>query len=249
MRNIKITVEYDGTDFQGWQIQDPKDRTVQGEIESALLKIFKEPIRIFGSGRTDSGAHAKGQVANFKVGSPMPTKEIVNALNGNLPEDIVIIEAKEVAADFHAQFNAKRKTYRYAILNRKPRAVLERRYCWHYPYTLDLSLLRKEAKALVGKKDFRSFMASDPHEKIKEKSAVRQIYAIKITKKNGFLLIDITASGFLYKMVRNIVGTLVEAGTGRLPPGSLITILKNKNRTLASDTAPAKGLCLLEVRY
>src|SRR3989338_11342713 len=136
MRNIKITIEYDGTLFNGWQIQNSQNRTVQGEIEKALRKIFKKPIRVLGSGRTDSGAHAKGQVANFKVDSTMPTAEIVSALNGNLPEDIVILDAKEVAANFHAQFDAKQKTYRYTILNRKPRAGIDRHFCWHYPYKL-----------------------------------------------------------------------------------------------------------------
>ena len=253
MRNIKITVEYDGTHFKGWQIQNPQDRTVQGELEKALQKIFErsrsDSIRVFGSGRTDSGAHAKGQVANFKIDSTMPTTEIVNALNGNLPEDIVILDAKEVAANFHAQFDAKQKTYRYTILNRKPRAGIDRHFCWHYPYKLNLNLLKKEAKALVGKHDFRSFMASDPHEKIKDKNTVRQIYAVKITKRGEYLWIDITANGFLYKMVRNIVGTLVEVGNSRIPPGSVNAILKKKNRIYASDTAPAKGLCLLKVSY
>ena len=253
MRNIKITIEYDGTLFNGWQIQNREDRTVQGEIEKALQKIFRRsgsgPIRVFGSGRTDSGAHAKGQVANFKIESLMPATEITNALNGNLPEDIVILKSEEVNLDFNAQFSAKRKTYRYTILNRKSRGVIERNFCWHYPYKLNLSLMKEEAKALIGKKDFRSFMASDPHEKIKDKSTVRQVYEAKVAKKGAFLWIDITANGFLYKMVRNIVGTLVEVGTGRLPPGSVNAILKKKNRIYASDTAPAKGLCLLNVSY
>jgi tRNA pseudouridine38-40 synthase len=179
----------------------------------------------------------------------MPAREIVSALNGNLPEDIVIRAADDVPPNFHAQFSAKRKTYRYTILHRKTRGAIQRNFCWHYPYKLNLILMRQEAKALIGKKDFRAFMASDPNEKGKEKDTVRVIYAVKITKKKDYLWIDITANGFLYKMVRNIVGTLVDIANGRRPPGSIKSLLKKKNRTLAGDTAPAQGLCLLEVSY
>lgn len=251
MRNIKLTIEYDGTHFNGWQIQDPQDRTVQGEIEKALHKIFSrsgKPSRLFGSGRTDSGAHAIGQVANFKTQSKMPIREIVNALNGNLPEDIAVLDAEEVSANFHSQFDAKKKTYRYVILHRKVRGAVQKGYYWHYPYRLNLARLKKEAKDLIGKKDFRSYMASDPHEK-KNKDTIRSVYAVKVTKKKDFIWIEITASGFLYKMVRNIVGTLVDVGNGRMPPGSIKVILKKKNRIFASDTAAAKGLFLVDVAY
>lgn len=251
MRNIKLTVEYDGTNFNGWQIQDPKDRTVQGEIEKALHKIFArsgKPSRLIGSGRTDSGAHALGQIANFKTTSPMPTREIVNALNGNLPEDIAILDAEEVSENFHSQFDAKKKTYRYVILHRKVRGAVQRGYYWPYPYRLNLARLKKEAKDLIGKKDFRSFMARDPHE-TKDKDTVRTIYAVKVLKKKNYIFIEITASGFLYKMVRNIVGTLIDVGNGRLPPESIKAILKKKDRMFASDTAPAKGLFLVDVSY
>jgi tRNA pseudouridine38-40 synthase len=251
MRNIKIIVEYDGKNFNGWQIQETNDRTVQGEIEKALLKIFGPEAklsRLFGSGRTDSGAHAIGQVANFKVDTEMSTREIMNALNGNLPEDIAIVDAKDVDQDFHSQFDAKKKTYRYVILHRKIRGAFQKGYYWYYPYKLNLSLLKREAKDLIGTKDFCSFMASNPKKK-KNKDTIRTIYEVKITKKKDFIFIEITANGFLYKMVRNIVGTLVDVGNGRRPPGSVKTILKEKNRIYASETAPAKGLCLLEVLY
>ena len=253
MRNIKLTLEYDGTHFNGWQIQNPKDRTVQGEIEKALRKIFKRsrshPSRLIGSGRTDSGAHALGQVANFKIDASMPAKEMLRALNGNLPDDIVILDAKDVDEKFHAQFDAKQKTYRYVILHRPTRGAAQRNFYWHYPYKLNLGLIKKEIKDLIGQKDFRSFMASDSAEKGKKKDTIRRIYNARITKQKDFLYIDITANGFLYKMVRNIVGTLVDVGTGHRPSGSIRTILKKKNRLYASDTAPAKGLFLLKVVY
>jgi len=251
MRNIKLTIEYDGTNFNGWQIQGQGHRTVQGDIETALQKIFKKKIRLIGSGRTDSGVHALGQVANFTIASKMPTGEIIKALNGNLAEDVVVLDAKEVPVPFHAQYNAKRKTYRYTILNRKATCAQQRNFCLYFPYKLNLTAMRQEAKSLVGKKDFRSFMASDAKKRLKiaEKDTVRTIYRLDIKKKKDLLLIEIEANGFLYKMVRNIVGTLLDIGTGKLPPGSLKEILSQRNRQFAADTAPAKGLCLIDVKY
>ncbi len=251
MRNIKLTVEYDGTLFHGWQIQDKTKRTVQGEFEKAFKKIFKkERIRLIGSGRTDSGVHALGQAANFKTKSKLELTEIIRALNANLPEDIAVVEAKEMSENFHAQYSAKSKVYRYAILNRPVRSALSRNYFYFFPSPLNVNLMRQEAEGLMGKKDFRSFMASDPaiHDE-KNKTTVRIMKNISIKRASDFIHIDIEANGFLYRMVRNIVGTLLDIGSGRLPRGGIKKILALKSRTAAGRTASAKGLCLMEVKY
>ncbi len=251
MRNIKLTLEYDGTNFSGWQLQTPDKRTVQGEIEKALLKIFKKEIRIIGSGRTDTGVHALGQAANFKIDSPMPLEKIVRALNGNLPDDISVLSAEKVSTGFHAQHSAKQKTYRYSILNRPTRPAIDKNFVLHIPYKINLSAMRKEAKLLVGKHNFVSFMATDTAKrgKLTAKDTTRTVSKLEIHKKEDLITIDIAANGFLYKMVRNIVGTLLDIGTGLIPQGSARNILKAKSRRAARETAPAKGLILLSVKY
>ncbi|MBI5150420.1 MAG: tRNA pseudouridine(38-40) synthase TruA [Candidatus Omnitrophica bacterium] len=247
-RNIKLTIEYDGTDFYGWQIQAKHQRTVAGEIEKALKKIFHKNIRLIGSGRTDSGVHALGQVANFKVVSPLKLQQIKRALNANLPEDVAVWRVEEVGADFHAQYSVHSKTYRYTVLNRDVRSPLQRHYCLVYPYPLNVRRMKEEAKSLVGRKDFRAFQAANPSRDEKA-TTVRTVRRVDIRKKGDFLSIEIEADGFLYKMVRNIVGTLLEAGQGRLPKGSIKAILAQKDRALAGDTARPQGLTLVEVKY
>ncbi len=248
MRNIKLTIEYEGTHFSGWQIQGKRQRTVAGQIEKTLKKLFRKNIRLIGSGRTDSGVHALGQVANFKVDSTLTTQRIKHALNAHLPEDIVVWKVEEVAFNFHAQYSARFKTYRYTILNRDARSVLTRHFCLSYPYPLNISAMRVEAKALLGRHDFKSFQAVNPARDEKT-TTVRTIHKISIKKGGDFIYIDITANGFLYKMVRNIVGTLLEVGCGRLPKGGIKIILAKKNRVFAGDTAKAQGLTLVEVNY
>ena len=245
LRNIKLTIEYDGTEFNGWQAQAKGLRTVQGEIEKALKKIFKSEIRLYGSGRTDAGVHALGQVANFKITAPMPVAVIQKALNSNLPEDVSVTKAEEVPLNFHAQYSAKSKIYRYTILHRASRRAYGRQFCLHFPYKLDLAIMKKEAKSLIGRKDFRSFGSLDKGHG--RDNAIRHVTKIDIKKKGDIITIDIEANGFLYKMVRNIVGTLLDVGTGRLPTGSIKKILTKKNRKVASPPAPAHGLCLLKV--
>lgn len=247
MRNIKCTIEYDGSKFIGWQIQPSSQRTVQGEIIKAWKKVSGETIKLIGSGRTDTGVHALGQVANFKTKSSLPIESIKNALNAKLPKDIVILEAKEVKGDFHAQYSAKRKTYRYVILNREDRPGLMNNYCLHFPHKLNLSAMRKEAKSLKGKKDFKTFQSSDP--KRKTKSTVRTIKRIEIKKSQDTVSVEIEADGFLYKMVRNIVGTLLETGTGKRPAGNIKEILTKKDRKLAGPTAKPDGLYLVKVQH
>ena len=250
-RNIKLTLEYDGTQFNGWQVQDKSKRTVQGEIEKALSQILKKKTAVTGSGRTDSGVHAKAQTANFKTASRMTPSQILKALNALLSEDIAVIDAQEVPQNFHSQYSVKSKTYRYTILHRPTRSPLCRRYSFFYPYALNLSMMRREARFLVGRKDFSSMQAADPsfiRTGSAPKSSVRTIKRIDIARKGEFITIDIAADGFLYKMVRNIVGTLIEIGSGKRQV-SIKDILQKKNRQSAGATAPAQGLCLLEVQY
>ncbi|MFA5060197.1 MAG: tRNA pseudouridine(38-40) synthase TruA [Candidatus Omnitrophota bacterium] len=251
MRAFKLTIEYDGTHFSGWQSQTKTTRTVQGEIELALKKLFGKKVKLHGSGRTDSGVHAQGQVAHFRVNTPRTTEVILQALNANLPDDISILECCEVPKGFHARYSTKTKTYRYTILNRKTRSPVGRQFFYFCPYALNVARMRRASKALIGEKDFKSFQASDTakNRALKTKNTVRTIKQLRIRKKNDFIYIDITANGFLYKMVRNIVGTLLSIGRGKLSQESIKNILTEKNRNYASATAPAKGLCLLKVNY
>ncbi len=269
MRNIKLIIEYDGTDFCGWQIQKVKSkkekgksRTVQGELEKALSKILNKKInpalpsstkdklrkggvKVIGSGRTDSGVHAEGQVANFRTSSLLPLKNIQKGVNSLLPDTISVIKIEEAPLDFHARFDAKNKTYRYAIFNAEINRPLIKDYFCRLPYKLNLLLMKKEIKCLKGKHNFKSFQASDK----KERSSIRTINKINLSKNGNFIYLDITADGFLYNMVRNIAGTLIEIGRGKFPPGSMKKILLAKNRQLAGPTAPAKGLTLIGVKY
>jgi len=247
MRNFKITFEYDGSTFCGWQAQKQGERTVQGEIEAVLLKVFKKPVKVIASGRTDSGVHAEGQVLSFKVDTRMKPWEIMRALNSLLPKDVAVHEAREVKGDFHAQYSVKEKTYRYTILNRKYRSVFLRDRVYFYPYELNILNMRKGAKHLVGRHDFKSFQAYDPLRA--ERQTVRTIKKIVIKKEKDLIHIEITADGFLYKMVRNIVGTLLAIGSGKLSSEDMLKILKAKNRKLAKETAPPEGLCLKSVKY
>ncbi|NQT32681.1 MAG: tRNA pseudouridine(38-40) synthase TruA [Candidatus Omnitrophica bacterium] len=244
MRTIKLTISYDGTNYRGWQLQK-NGWTLQAEIEKAIKKVFKKHHRLYAAGRTDTGVHARGQVAHFKTAGTVPAGKIKTALNSFLPEDIAIIKSEEVPGDFHARFNAKKKHYRYYITTSRKRDPFGERYLWRIPYDLDVSLMRSEARKLLGTHDFRSFQASEK----KERSSVRRITKIDIKKNGSQISIDIEADGFLYNMVRNIVGTLVDIGRGYSPPGSMQKILKSKDRREAGPTAPAKGLFLAEVKY
>ena len=246
MRNIWLEIEYDGTNYAGWQVQAPqKKKSIQEVIEKTLCKILQEKVRITGSGRTDSGVHALAQVANFKTTNDIRPDKLRLALNSLLPKDISISKVEEVPLDFHSCFDAKSKIYRYQILNRRFPSAHLRNTAYFYSYPLDLKLMQNEARCLLGKHDFKSFRASDK----KERSSVRRIKKIKITQKRGIISIEIEADGFLYNMVRNIVGTLIEIGRGRFSEGSLKKILLGKNRKLAGPTALAKGLSLVKVKY
>jgi len=252
MRNIKLTIEYDGTNFNGWQTQKlrpgkskAKSKTIQQTIQKALKRILQEDVKLIGSGRTDAGVHALGQVANFKTNSPRSLKAIIRGANAVLPKDIVIKDAEEVDLDFHARYDVRSKIYRYAILNRSYRSVFKRRSSYLVSFNLDVDLIRREVKCLIGRHNFKAFQAADK----KSRSSTRTIKSIKISKRKHFIFIDFEADGFLYKMVRNIVGSLIEIGRGRFKKGSLKRILKSKNRRLAGQTALPRGLCLLKVNY
>ncbi len=242
-----MTIEYDGANFCGWQIQKNGERTVQEELEKACARIFKHRVHVVGSGRTDSGVHAAGQVVSFKAETRMNPLEIQKALHSRMPNDIAILEVKEVPADFHAQYSVREKTYRYTILNRAHRSAFLRQHAYFYPYPLNMIRMRQAARFLTGRHDFRSFQAHDPLRA--ERGTVRTIRQITIRKEKDLIHIDITANGFLYKMVRNISGTLIAIGSGQVPLENIATILKAKSRSAARDTAPAHGLCLLRVKY
>lgn len=251
MKNIKLTIEYDGTNYKGWQIQQKRpeeigtEKTIQGVIERVLGGILQEEIRLIGSGRTDAGVHALGQVASFKTKSKMPMAVMQRALNALLPKDIVIVDIEEANPDFNARFDARSKTYRYQILNRDYSSAFDRLYQYYVPYKLDIRLMQREVRPLVGRRDFKSFQAADN----KERMSIRNIRRASIRKDGPVINIDIEANGFLYNMVRNIVGTLIEIGRGKFPPGSMRRILRAKDRAAAGPTAPAKGLSLVRVRY
>ncbi|MCM8792253.1 MAG: tRNA pseudouridine(38-40) synthase TruA [Candidatus Omnitrophica bacterium] len=243
LRNIKLTIEYNGTHYHGWQTQLPKLRTIQRTIEDKLKKILNEKIALIGSGRTDAGVHALAQIANFKTASSISLTKLQYALNSLLPPDIVIKKVEEVDLGFHSRFSAKSKVYRYIILNRSyPSAFLKDRV-YFYPYPLDINLMRKAAILLKGKHDFRCFQLKD---KI-ERDSIRTIKDIRIKKRGSFIYIEIEADGFLYGMARSIVGTLIEIGKGKAIDTK--RLLKMKDRSLGGPTVPASGLYLVKIKY
>ena len=246
MRNIKITLEYNGTHYKGWQIQKSrKSSTIQETIENVLRQILRKKIKLIGSGRTDAGVHASGQVANFKTDHTISLEKLQEGLNALLPEDICVVNVQEAAADFHSRFSARSKIYRYTILNRMHRSALLRENSYFCRYPLDLQLMQKEARALVGTHNFKAFAASSR----KEKNPLRRIKRIEITRRGEVISVEIEADSFLYNMARNIVGTLIDVGRGKLPRASAQRILNSRDRRQAGPTAPACGLCLVKVKY
>jgi len=244
MRNIKLIIAYDGSSYHGWQRQPDAD-TIQQQIEDAGQKLFGEKISVTGSSRTDAGVSALGQVASFNVDSAVPTENIARALNGSLDEKIAVVSAEEVDEDFNAIRSTKGKLYRYSICTSQIRPVLDIKHCWHYPYKLDAGQMDAAAKLLVGKKDFKSFAsAADTRQ-----SSVRTIISCKVFQEGDWIHIEVEGDGFLYNMVRNIAGTLVEIGRGRWTPEIITEILAAKDRTVAGPLAPAYGLCLVRIDY
>lgn len=243
-RNIKLVINYDGTDYHGWQIQPGMD-TIEGKLKEALERLCNCEVNLNGSSRTDAGVHAIGQVANIKIDSPIPTENMARALNNLLPDDIAVAEALEVPSDFDAISDTKSKLYRYTINTQAVRPVLEIRRCWHRPGPLNIEKMQQAAARLIGTKDFKSFAAAADQ----RLSSVRTILKCEVAANPPWIYFDVEADGFLYNMVRNIAGTLVEIGRGRWQPEYIDEILEAKDRAAAGPIAQASGLCLIEIRY
>ncbi|MFF2094528.1 tRNA pseudouridine(38-40) synthase TruA [Paenibacillus sp. NPDC058174] len=244
MRNLCATVSYEGTEFNGFQSQ-PYGRTVQQEIEKAIQALTGEDILILGSGRTDAGVHAQGQVFNFATESTIPAERWAIALNTRLPKDIVILEVHEVSLSFHSRRSAKRKTYRYTIDTGKFPNVFERRYAFHHPMRLQVEAMQEGLKHLIGEHDFTSFTSihsTKPHH-------IRIVYDAYFEQQGSMLHMYITGNGFLYNMVRVIMGTLLQVGQGKRQPADMKRILEGRSRALAGPTAMSHGLMLMNVEY
>jgi tRNA pseudouridine38-40 synthase len=248
MRNLKLTVAYDGTDFAGWQIQ-PGAGTVQGTLASAIGRITGEKVLPQGSGRTDAGVHALAQVATFQTDSVIPAANFVIALNDLLPASIRVLSVEEVPADFHPRKSAEAKTYRYRIYREAICPPLLARYVWHYPYPLDENAVREAAPLVEGEYDFTSFAAVDPERGREGISNVRRIFSSQWRRESCELIYEVRGNGFLHHMVRNLVGTFLLVGKGTLKPSDVTRILEGKDRSAAGATAPASGLYLVNVEY
>ena len=236
-------IEYDGTEYHGFQLQ-AEGRTIQGEVERALAKVTRKETRIVGAGRTDAGVHAVGQVISFVPHWKHFLPELQRAMNALLPEDIVVHQVALVADDFHPRFNAVSREYRYTILNQPFRSPLAQRFAYHYLKPLDVEAMDRAARCLMGSHDFASFGRAPQGE-----NTVRRVYQAECTRRDQFIYCDIVANAFLYRMVRNIVGTLLLVGIGELSPRGFEEILQAKDRRRGGSTAPAHGLCLMRVNY
>ena len=244
MRNIRLHICYDGTRYKGWQRLPGVENTIQGKLEQTLAKLLGEEIEISGSGRTDAGAHAVGQVANFHCENEMPCQDILSGLRRYLPEDISIESCQEASPRFHARLNCRSKTYRYRIWNSDKPCVFQRRFVYVMPDSLDVEMMRRASDYFLGEHDFSAFCAN----KKMKKSTVRRIDNVAITREGEELVFSFTGDGFLYNMVRIMVGTLLEVGLGKRSAHSIRALFGGK-REDAGYTVPAQGLCLMEVNY
>ena len=242
MRNIKLTLEYDGTNFCGWQWQ-PRDRTVQGEIKKSLKQILQEDVNIIGSGRTDSGVHALEQVANFLTSSTLSSLKMKAALNGTLPKDIRVHCVEIVPQDFNARFDAKKREYHYTIS--KCERAIARYYSWYFRTELNLENIRKACHYLIGEHDFQSFCQSN----VDVTHYICFIESIDWLETEDTIVLKIIANRFLHNMVRIIIGTMIQVGLGKMEPSHIKNILESKDRKKAGPTVPAHGLCLVKVYY
>ena len=246
MRNIKLVIEYDGKDYNGWQKQ-PNKLNIQGEIEKVISSITgEEEINLIASGRTDAGVHSLGQVANFKTNSKIPIDKMALAINSRLKKSIVVKSAEEVDERFHSRYNCKKKTYRYIINNSKYGTAIYRNLEYHFPIELDVEKMQKAIKYFEGEHDFKGFKASGTS----SKSSVRTIYKTNLYKNDDErIIIELTGNGFLYNMVRIIAGTLLDVGLGKISPDDIPNIINSKDRLKAGRTLPPNGLYLLKVEY
>jgi tRNA pseudouridine38-40 synthase len=250
VRNLKLILSYDGTDFAGWQVQ-PNATTVQGTLASVIGRITGEKVLPQASGRTDAGVHALAQVVTFVTESSVPAANFAKALNDLLPVSIRVHEAAEVPAEFHARHSAMAKVYRYRIFRAAICPPFLARYVWHFPYPLDEDAMRTAAGSVIGEHDFTSFAAVDPERGRGEEafSNVRQIFSSTWERTGEEFVYEVRGSGFLHHMVRNLVGTFILVGKGTLRPEDIIRIVTARNRSLAGATAPASGLYLVNVEY
>ncbi len=243
--NYKLTLQYDGSRYDGWQKQGNTDNTIQGKLETVLSRFAGAPVELHGAGRTDAGVHAEAQVASFRLPSPIPAEEIEAYLARYLPEDIAVVSLVEAPERFHARLNAKGKVYRYSIRLSAHPDVFRRKYQYRISAPLDISAMKKAASALTGCHDFRAFCSNKRY----KKSTVRTVYSIDIELNGNDLSISYHGDGFLYNMVRILTGTLIEVGLGERNPDDMADILASLDRTKAGKTAPAQGLCLVKVEY
>ncbi|MCK4988361.1 MAG: tRNA pseudouridine(38-40) synthase TruA [Desulfobacterales bacterium] len=244
-KNFKLIIEYDGSLYHGWQRQKD-DRSIQGEIEKALQKMTTNRVTVIGSGRTDAGVHAEGQVASFKCDTRLEPEALLNGLNSLLAEDTVIKVCEQVSSSFHARFDAKSKIYHYKILNRPTPAAIGRKYSWLIRKSLNQDAMRAAISHIIGRHDFKAFEGTGSP----RQHTTRQVYSADlIEQQSGLLVFHIEADGFLRYMVRNIVGTLVDVGMQKLTSDDFKSILDSKDRSQASATAPAHGLTLIKVIY
>lgn len=245
MKNYKITVQYDGARYKGWQVQKSTDMTIQGKIQNVLEEMAGHPVEVIGSGRTDAGVHASGQVANFHIREGFSKQEILVYLNHYLPMDIAVIDIEEVEERFHSRYNAVSKTYVYRIHTSQIPNVFERKYMYTYTESLDIARMKEAAKSLTGTHDFAAFCGN----KKMKKSTVRTVSAIEIEEKEHELLISYTGDGFLQNMIRIMTGTLIEVGNGTKSVSDIQKILESKDRKMAGYTVPPEGLMLKQVEY
>lgn len=243
--NYKMTIQYEGTRYKGWQSQKHTDTTIQGKLNHVLSALACEPVEVQGSGRTDAGVHALGQVASFRLTNPLPPQEIMDYVNQYLPEDIGVVELSEASPRFHARLNAASKTYVYRIWNSTLPNVFQRKWMYTLPEKLDIEAMREGAEFLTGTHDFAAFCSI----RQKKKSTVRTIYSLEVERKDREVCIVVTGNGFLHHMVRILAGTLVEIGQGKRRPEDVLEILESKNRERAGITMPARGLTLWQVTY
>lgn len=246
-RNYRMTIAYDGTNYNGWQVQ-PNGATIQEVIQNALKILVKHPVSVIGSGRTDAGVHALGQTAHFHTDQTLNTYRFLNSLNGILPKDIRVTSLAEAPFAFHAQYSAVSKTYYYHLHLDRIENPFERLYRWHVRQKIDVGLLEDAAKLFVGTHDFKAF-ANEPHRGTAARDSVRTLQRLDVARQEGGVRLEFQADGFLYKMVRNIVGTLVEVASGKLPIEEISRIFAAKDRKAAGPAIPPHGLFLIKVDY
>lgn len=244
MRNVKLTIEYDGTNYGGWQRQK-NSASIQQCIEEAITALTGKRTTITGSSRTDAGVHAKGQVANFLTDTTIPCSKLPFAINSRLPKDICILEAEDMPMEFHSRYDSKGKRYSYTILNRRVPPAYMRNYVAHCPYNLDYRAMEDSIGAFLGTHDFAAFRSTGSS----AKTSIRTVRDIQLVKQGDIIRLYIEADGFLYNMVRIIAGTLIDVGLGKIAPSSIPYIIDSRDRNMAGITAPAAGLCLEKVFY